>query len=269
MTPTATTREALEPCPFCGAQPTDHAIEPHSHALKLGEWKMPDHTGSHVIECGCGAGLIADTFEEVAAMWNRRPSQQAAAGETEGAEAVAKPLFDTLIEGYFAHCKIEEAIGEILGVDILGVSHDYYDSSLEIFPEESVADVVVSREQSDAILALGCNRFWINFPDSTERYGCGPRTAKGYCRWNQFNRNEALQRRQDRTHPTPVSAEEAQDAARLDWIARQDLDDIVFGLVVDAPHDGEYVVNAGRGPFYGKTFREALDAARGEERKAS
>lgn len=54
-----------------------------------------------------------------------------------------------------------------------------------------------------------------------------------------------------------------EDARRLDWIARQDLDDIVFGVVVDAPHDGEYVVNAGRGPFYGKTFRAAIDAAMG------
>lgn len=54
-----------------------------------------------------------------------------------------------------------------------------------------------------------------------------------------------------------------EDARRLDWIARQDLDDIVFGVVVDAPHDGEYVVNAGGGPFYGKTFRAAIDAAMG------
>jgi hypothetical protein len=52
-----------------------------------------------------------------------------------------------------------------------------------------------------------------------------------------------------------------EDARRLDWIARQDLDDIVFGVVVDAPHDGEYIVNAGHGPFYGKTFRTAIDAA--------
>ena len=57
-----------------------------------------------------------------------------------------------------------------------------------------------------------------------------------------------------------------EDARRLDWIARQDLDDIVFGVVVDAPHDGEYVVNAGRGPFYGKTFRAAIDKAMEEAR---
>ena len=58
---------------------------------------------------------------------------------------------------------------------------------------------------------------------------------------------------------TPTDTE--RDAARLDWIARQDLDDLVFGLVHDAPHDGEYVVNAGGGPFYGKTLRDAIDAA--------
>ena len=54
---------------------------------------------------------------------------------------------------------------------------------------------------------------------------------------------------------------EARDAARLDWLGRQDLDDLAFGLVKDAPHDGEYVINAGDGPYYGKTLRAAIDAA--------
>ena len=51
------------------------------------------------------------------------------------------------------------------------------------------------------------------------------------------------------------------DAARLDWLERQDLNDLVFGMVHDAPHDGEYVVNAGNGPRYGITLRAAIDAA--------
>lgn len=94
MTPDQEARaafEALKPCPFCGAQPTDHAIEPHSHGLVLNGVKLPDHPGSHVIECACGAGLIADTFAEVAAMWNRRSGeewQRQSAGADAGTESL-------------------------------------------------------------------------------------------------------------------------------------------------------------------------------------
>lgn len=62
----------LLPCPFCGAQPMEYCIEPHSHAMVIDGFKMPDHPGSDVVECGCGAGLIADTRAKVVAMWNRR-----------------------------------------------------------------------------------------------------------------------------------------------------------------------------------------------------
>ena len=65
-----------------------------------------------------------------------------------------------------------------------------------------------------------------------------------------------------------VDAEDAgADAKRLDWLQRQDLDDLAMGLVQDAPHDGEYVLNCGRGPFYGKTLRAAIDAAMAKETK--
>lgn len=60
-----------------------------------------------------------------------------------------------------------------------------------------------------------------------------------------------------------VALEAAQrDAARLDWIQRQGLDDFAMGLVVDAPHDGEYWVSPDSGGmYYGKTLRAAIDAA--------
>lgn len=63
------------PCPHCGQQPIDRAIEPHTHALQIGDWKMPDHEGSHVIECECGAGMIDETRAAVAARWNKRFGQ--------------------------------------------------------------------------------------------------------------------------------------------------------------------------------------------------
>jgi hypothetical protein len=63
---------ALLPCPHCGAEAGEYAIERHAHAIAIGDWKMPDHPGSHVIECGCGAGMIDNTRAAVVARWNRR-----------------------------------------------------------------------------------------------------------------------------------------------------------------------------------------------------
>lgn len=89
--PLRTAAQALLPCPFCGSEPMEHAIEPHSHALRVGEFKMPDHHGSHVIECACGAGLIDDTRDAVASRWNKRAAlaaPQLADDELEAAPAV-------------------------------------------------------------------------------------------------------------------------------------------------------------------------------------
>lgn len=67
-------REALLPCPFCGASASGYGIDPHTHALRLGDFQMPDHPGSYIIEgdCSCGSGLIGATQEEVSARWNSR-----------------------------------------------------------------------------------------------------------------------------------------------------------------------------------------------------
>jgi len=51
------------------------------------------------------------------------------------------------------------------------------------------------------------------------------------------------------------------DAERLDWMQRQDLDELSFGILQDQPGDGDYVVWAGPNVCAGKTFRDAIDAA--------
>lgn len=53
-----------------------------------------------------------------------------------------------------------------------------------------------------------------------------------------------------------------QDAAALNWIERQYLEELGMGLVIDAPNDGQYYVCGDSGTtHYGKTLREALAGA--------
>ncbi|WP_428718547.1 hypothetical protein [Undibacterium curvum] len=62
----------VNPCPFCGNQPIINHIEPHSHSMQLGGFKMPDHPGSCVIECSCGGGMIDNDLQKVSQRWNSR-----------------------------------------------------------------------------------------------------------------------------------------------------------------------------------------------------
>ena len=59
--------------------------------------------------------------------------------------------------------------------------------------------------------------------------------------------------------PAPLS-DDAKDAARLDWLALAGPTSIC--VVIDRPHDGEVEVATDDVTGYGKTLREALDAAR-------
>lgn len=67
---------------------------------------------------------------------------------------------------------------------------------------------------------------------------------------------EIAQRRADAQLAEPT------DTEMLDWLFRQDLDDLVLGLVQDSHHDGEYCVHGDNGGLgYGKTPRDAIHAA--------
>ena len=54
----------------------------------------------------------------------------------------------------------------------------------------------------------------------------------------------------------------AEERERLNWIERQDLEELLMGVVIDAPHDGEYYVNGNNCvTYYGPTLRDAIDNA--------
>ena len=113
--------EKLLPCPFCGQQPTEYAIEPHTHALQFSGGKMPDHQGSHVIECACGCGIIDATREEVFSVWNRRPTpclhqiqEPAPVLAAPAAVAVPDAVRDALLQSEAA---LEVATARILKAD--------------------------------------------------------------------------------------------------------------------------------------------------------
>ena len=89
----------LKPCPFCGGAPVDRAIEAHTHSAPIKALGIPDHPGSHVVECSCGAGLIDDTREEVVTRWNRR------AASPEGGATAKRELRIKELEGEISYVK--------------------------------------------------------------------------------------------------------------------------------------------------------------------
>ena len=62
------------------------------------------------------------------------------------------------------------------------------------------------------------------------------------------------------TPPAQAADSVLEDAARLEWLALAGPTSIC--LVIDRPHDGEVEVATDDVTGYGKTLREALDAAR-------
>ena len=64
----------LKPCPFCGKEPTYEFIPEHESCFEVnGKPLMPPVSDTHILECGCGNGLISDTKEKLFEHWNTRP----------------------------------------------------------------------------------------------------------------------------------------------------------------------------------------------------
>ena len=87
-------------CPFCGSVPLVNIIEPHKHSWA----EMPDHPGSCVIECGCGAGLIDDTQELVSNRWNTRAEKSIDPAQLEKAPDTVHQTLISSPDGFWRDC---------------------------------------------------------------------------------------------------------------------------------------------------------------------
>jgi len=147
-------------------------------------------------------------------------------------------LFEQMELGYHARIRAEQAIENILGIELLGIGFDDYDRSFEIFPEQAGEDVAPTKEQHDAIIALGCRHYWINFPDGSERYCRGERkpAAGTGNRWTNFDLGGNQERR-----ATPRQGADALDArsqAAIDVLAERKRQISVEGWTPE--HDDEH-----------------------------
>lgn len=96
--------------------------------------------------------------------------------------------FSRLTAGTNAVNEMTNGIEKLMGIELLGLSWDTYDDSLEIYTH-SATDFRATDEQHAAILAYGCNQYWINFKDRTERHGQGDKHASASNRWDQYDRS--------------------------------------------------------------------------------
>jgi hypothetical protein len=133
------------------------------------------------------------------------------------AELATKPktLMARMDDGNNAMVEAEARLSEIIGIELLGIGWDWYDTSFEIYPLDA-EDVVLTPEQHAAILALGCARYWINFRDGTERYCNGNRKQSSSNRWDEHNHGKERKRREE-----AELERVGQDARRLDWLERK------------------------------------------------
>ena len=96
-------------------------------------------------------------------------------------------LFSRMEDGHYAKCELENYVQEVLGIELLGISFDVYDMSLEIFPMELEPEFEMTIEKRDKIKECGCLAFWINFQDGTQIYMAGTRKPGGINLWKQYN----------------------------------------------------------------------------------
>lgn len=102
-------------------------------------------------------------------------------------------LFGQLLDGAQAERNIEVQVADILGVeDILGISFDHYDDSLEFYMLPDQEGGQVTEEQHLKIMEFGCVKYWLNYKDGTQRYMTGERVSRYgpgvIAAWEAFNR---------------------------------------------------------------------------------
>lgn len=172
----------------------------------------------------------------------------------------AKPLFKSMVEGYYAKIRAGFEIEKILGWEwdtIAGIGFDHYDESFEIYAPEDCVDAAPTLEQHQAIMALGCHQYWINFADGTERFCQGER-KQGNGRWRKYDEGERLERRAAlaKQDAAPTSASTVPAEALLEII--RDVDHLLTNLQPHIPQ----ACHPGREGFIDNYIDPALEKLR-------
>ena len=131
-------------------------------------------------------------------------------------------------------------------------------------PMNSDADRA-ARAQADSVTApaatpTAASIAWTALRDLTDPLGETGVKIMGHVRIYAQRQYEAGLTEGRATPPAQAADSVLEDAARLDWLALAGPTSIC--LVIDRPHDGEIEVATDDVIGYGKTLREALDAAR-------
>ena len=80
--------------------------------------------------------------------------------------------------------------------------------------------IIITPEQHNNIINMGCSQYWINFPDGTEQYGTNPRSLRHNNRWEQFNHD--CQRKRSDDNKMANIKDIIQRCIQLDKISSED-----------------------------------------------
>lgn len=74
-------------------------------------------------------------------------------------------LSEAMRIGHAANYRCKEYIEECLGVKIVGFNYNPYSNFLDIYPDEDVTDIQITKDMNYALQRIGCDHYWINYSD--------------------------------------------------------------------------------------------------------
>lgn len=154
-----------------------------------------------------------------------------------------KIVADRIFEGYIMMTNAEEdvyyTLDKLMPDMIDDISHDCYDSSLELYMSPAMTDFsVFNKEFFEKVKSMGFDRYWANFPDGDEIYCSSTKRKANYPRTHNSNFKEIVRLKQQLER----------DTARADsWVEAIHTLAISMGMLEEdsdgSIKDFEYITN--------------------------